>query len=196
MAIDAVVFDLDGVVRHWDLDVVARIELRHGLVTGALLDAAFGAELGEAAVTGALSYEEWLVRIADAVGSTEAVEEWRHHRGTVDHEAQALVEAVRASGCMVGVLSNATTRLEEDLDVLGIDCFDRVFNTARLGVCKPYPAVFQRVLELLGLPGERVVFTDDLPDWAEAATTVGMHGIAFTGVDALRTELRALDVAV
>jgi putative hydrolase of the HAD superfamily len=193
--IDVVLFDLDGVVRHWDPDVNASIEDRHGLPRGAILDAAFDVELGPAAVTGALDYETWAARIAERLACPAAVAEWGEFRGHVDHDALALVDQVRAGGCVVGLLSNATTRLEVDLEVLGIaDRFDHIFNTARLGVAKPDPAVYRTVVERLGVPAERVVFTDDTPDWAHAATDVGLIGVPFTGVHALREELRRLGV--
>ena len=118
--------------------VNASIEQRHGLAPGSILDTAFAAELGLAAVTGALDYDTWAARVAERLGSPEAVAEWGEFRGHVDPEAVELVGAVRAGGCRVGLLSNATTRLEEDLAFLGLDAtFDVVFNTARLGVCKP-----------------------------------------------------------
>ena len=195
MTIEAVVFDLDGVVRHWDTELNASIERRHGLAPGAILDTAFAPDLGTAAVTGALDYRTWADRVAERLGSPEAVAEWGAFRGHVDPEAVELVDAVRAGGCRVGLLSNATTRLEEDLAHLGLgDSFDVIFNTAVLGVCKPDPEVYRRVVDALGLPADQVVFTDDTPSWAEAATEVGLHGIPFTGVARLREELRGLGV--
>jgi putative hydrolase of the HAD superfamily len=193
MTIEAVVFDLDGVVRHWDPEVNATIERRHGLAPGALIDAAFAPDLGPAAVTGALDYETWAARIGERIDCPAAVAEWGRFRGHVDRDTLELVDAVRATGCVVGLLSNATTRLEEDLAVLGIaDRFDPIFNTARLGVAKPDPAVYRLVVEALAVPAERIVFTDDTPSWADAASAVGLVGIPFTGVGHLREELTRL----
>lgn len=195
--IRAVVFDFDGVVRHWDDQDTLDVELRHGLEPGSIMGTAFGPELGEAVVTGRIGHEDWFAAIAEAVGSSEAVAEWSTHRGEVDPAAVELVDEVRAAGIEVGLLSNATTRLEEDLEVLGLRAhFDRIFNTARLGVCKPHTAVYQLVLQQLELPGEAVVFTDDHPGWAEAATAVGMHGLHFRGIPELRAQLRTLGVPV
>jgi putative hydrolase of the HAD superfamily len=41
MAIEAVVFDLDGVVRHFDRDHLAEVERAHGLAPGELIQVAF-----------------------------------------------------------------------------------------------------------------------------------------------------------
>jgi putative hydrolase of the HAD superfamily len=195
MTIEVVVFDLDGVVRHWDPDVNAAIEQRHGLAPGAILDTAFAADLGLAAVTGTLDYATWASRVGERLDCPAAVAEWGAFRGNVDDEAVELVRAVRAGGCGVALLSNATTRLEEDLAVLGLDAtFDVVFNTARLGVAKPDHEVYRRVVADLGVPADHIVFTDDTPSWVEAATEVGLQGIPFTGVTNLRAELQRLGV--
>lgn len=195
--IQAVVFDFDGVVRHWHEQDTAAIEQRHGLEPGCIMGTAFGPELGEAVVTGRIGHLEWFATIAERIGSEAAVDDWQQHRGEVDDDAVALIDELRSGGLTVGLLSNATTRLEEDLDVLGLrDHLDHVFNTARLGVCKPNPGVYQRVVELLELPGEQVAFTDDHPGWAAAAGAADIRGLPFVGVPQLRADLRALGVAV
>lgn len=197
VTISAVVFDLDGVVRHWDPSLTEEIEARHGLGEGSIMATAFGPELGEKVVTGVLTYEDWLTEVGDRVGSPAAMLDWSEDRGVVDPDAVALVDELRSAGFTVGLLSNATTRLEEDLEVLGLaPHFDHIFNTARLGVCKPGREVYARVLQLLDLPGEEVVFTDDRPGWAEAAGAVGMHGLHFAGVPGLRADLRQLGLDV
>lgn len=197
MAIACVLFDMDGVIRHWDPAVTDAIEDRHGLEQGAILATAFGPDLGPAVVVGELAYEHWAQEVGERLGCPAAVAEWGEWRGRPDGEALALVDAVRGAGLTAAVLSNATSRLEEDLAVLGIDGhFDRIFNTARLGVCKPEAAVYRRVLDDLELDGEQVVFTDDTPGWADAARQVGMHAVHFTGVGALRSELQHLGVGV
>jgi putative hydrolase of the HAD superfamily len=195
--IEAVVFDFDGVVRHWDEQRTAAIERRHGLAPGSIMAAAFGPELGEAVVTGAITHHDWFTAMAERLGSPEAVAEWTLDRGEVDPEAVVLIDELRSAGITVGLLSNATTRLEEDLEMLGlVPHLDHVFNTARLGVCKPNPAVYHRVVQLLGVPGKRVAFTDDHPGWAAAAGVADVQGIPFVGVPRLRADLRFLGVPV
>lgn len=195
--IEVVIFDFDGVVRHWTEQDTLVIEQRHGLPDGSIMGAAFGPELGGAVVTGQITHEQWFARVAELVGSAEAVAEWSQHRGRVDPDAVALIDELRAAGLTVALLSNATTRLEEDLDVLGLAAhLDVVFNTARLGVCKPDPAVYRLVVDRLGVPGPQVVFTDDHPGWAAAAGAADVHGVPFVGVPALRASLRELGVRV
>jgi len=195
--IEAVVFDFDGVVRHWEEETTAAVERAHGLERGSIMAVAFGPELGEAVVTGAITHEQWFVAIGERIGAPEAMGDWTKDRGEVDADAVVLIDELRSSGISVGLLSNATTRLEEDLEVLGLrPHLDHVFNTARLGVCKPYPDVYHRVVELLGIEGDQIAFTDDHPGWAAAAGVAGIHGLPFVDVFRLRADLRFLGVPV
>ncbi|MFF3721723.1 HAD family hydrolase [Streptomyces erythrochromogenes] len=79
----------------------------------------------------------------------------------VDQEVVALLRAVREVA-PVALVSNATTRLERDLDRQGLaGLADRVVNTARIGVAKPDPRVYRIAAERLGVAIERCLFVDD-----------------------------------
>src|SRR5437867_2861326 len=97
---DAVLCDLDGVLRVWPDDARAGIERRHGLAPGALFEAAFEPELLHAAVTGAIADEAWRERIATTLGREHgeagraAVAEWSRLRGRLDEEMLELVSSL------------------------------------------------------------------------------------------------------
>ena len=55
---------------------------------------------------------------------------------------------------------------------------------------KPDAAIYRHSLEGLGLEPPEAVFVDDRADNVEAAERLGLQGVAFTGVDVLRDELR------
>jgi len=57
------------------------------------------------------------------------------------------------------------------------------------GVTKPDPAILELTLTRLGIVPEEGVFIDDHLGHVEAATEMGLHGIRYTTVDALTTEL-------
>lgn len=175
--------DLDGVLRTWDPAVVAAIEARHGVVPGSLARAAFGtgSRLVDA-VTGRISDEEWradVVRLLVPVAGDAArqvVEEWSAGAGAVDPDVLAVVRDARATGWRVGLLTNATTRLDADLAVLGLDAeVDRVLNTSTLGVAKPEPAVFAEACRRLGATPSRVVFVDDTAVNVAAGQAAGLR---------------------
>lgn len=201
---DAVLCDLDGVVRHWDAQPMEDLDRAWGLPEGTLARAAFRPERLEPAITGAVSDERFLALVsedlADACGSTsrarELVEVWSQPIGRVDTEVLGLLTAARRKVPVV-LVSNATTRLERDLAALGLaDAFDVVVNTARIGWCKPDPRVYEFAAEQAGAAAQRCLFVDDTLPNVEAARELGMHGLHFTHADQLRAVLRGLGSGV
>jgi putative hydrolase of the HAD superfamily len=60
----------------------------------------------------------------------------------------------------------------ESLDVI----FDRAWYSFRMGLYKPDPEIFKRVLKEGGLVAEETLFIDDMERNVEAAKDVGLHG--------------------
>ena len=72
MAIEAVVFDLDGVVRHFDRDHLAEVERTHGLAPGELIQVAFERDLLNEGTTGRITRAEWGERVGEQLASQPA----------------------------------------------------------------------------------------------------------------------------
>jgi HAD superfamily hydrolase (TIGR01509 family) len=158
--------DLDGVLRSFPP------------LPAALAEVAFEPSLLRRAITGEISDEQWRQAVGPDFAATS---------GEVVPEALALVRVARRQ-CFVALLSNATTRLEADLALLGLDGeVDAVFSSARLGLAKPDPAIYRRVLDELGY--STGVFCDDDAENAAAATAAGLDGVHVPDTAALRTAL-------
>ncbi|MDX8051921.1 HAD-IA family hydrolase [Lentzea sp. BCCO 10_0798] len=158
--------DLDGVLRSFPP------------LPAALAEVAFEPSLLRRAITGEISDEQWRQAVGPDFAATS---------GEVIPEALALVRVARRQ-CFVALLSNATTRLEADLALLGLDGeVDAVFSSARLGLAKPDPAIYRRVLDELGY--STGVFCDDDAENAAAATAAGLDGVHVPDTAALRTAL-------
>ncbi len=68
--------------------------------------------------------------------------EWSVRIGDIDHDVRLLIEGLKPT-YRVALLSNATSRLEDDLRAHHINgLFDVVFNTSSIGVAKPSLSVF------------------------------------------------------
>ncbi|WP_328465677.1 HAD family hydrolase [Streptomyces sp. NBC_00448] len=196
---DAVLCDFDGVVHLWAPDAMSSIDRARGLPEGTLAEAAFRPALLERAITGAITDEEWRVRVAadlaavcgSAAAATAMVAEWTASTGRLDPEVLALLAAVRRRVPVV-LVSNATTRLESYLAAIGLaDSFDAVLNTARFGAAKPDPRVYAAAAALAGADPRRCLFVDDTAGNVAAAEAAGMAGLHYAGVDGLRAALRA-----
>lgn len=184
------VFDLDGVIRHFDPEHRQGVVRRHGLNDDQLLGAAFGDPLGRQVVTGRISRQEWVSAVGQQVGAPDAVAEWLGHRGHVDPHMVSLIAEVRAAGTTVALLTNGTDTIPQELGDSGLTgCFDTVFNSAVLGVAKPDPDVYQRVAVALAVEPEQVWFTDDTAANVDAALASGWAAELFVSAEAARRSL-------
>lgn len=196
----AVLFDFDGVIRHWDPASIALIETTHGLPAGAIHATALTPERLQPALTGAVTDAEWrngvrgeLVARFGPAGSA-AVDEWSALPGRVDSRAVALVARVRARAA-VALVTNATTRLDQEIVECGLDeVFPVVVSSSVVGVAKPDPAIFRCALDAVGVDADACAYVDDDPGNVSAGAALGLHAIQFTGVaeaDARLSELLA-----
>lgn len=201
MTIRAVLFDMDGVIRHWDDVGARRGEEAAGLPRGAIERVAY--TIPEFALTqiGTVTARQWADAVARALveehgpGAEVAAEHYFAYAGRLDREMVGLVAAVRQR-TTVALLSNATDQLREHLAHHElVDAFDVVFCSAEIGVAKPDPAIFEHAAKVLGVEPAECFFTDDRPENVEGARNAGMHAEVFTSRADLVASLTALGVA-
>ncbi|RZU49787.1 putative hydrolase of the HAD superfamily [Krasilnikovia cinnamomea] len=187
----ALLIDLDGVLRRWDPAVPAAVEQKYGLSSGALMSTAFTWDLLRPAVAGELTDAEWMSLVADrlplsAQDARAAVAEWQTHRGTVDPEVLAFVREARAAGRPVGIATNATDRLRDDLAALGLaDEVDLVVSSWELRIHKPAPEYFARAAAAVGLEPQWILFVDDDDRTIRGARAAKLLAYRWSGPDGL-----------
>jgi putative hydrolase of the HAD superfamily len=199
--VDAVIVDLDGVIRHWDNDAWHASEEDLGLPRGTIAAQAFEPDRLDRAMRGVLSAEEWASETGAAVAADHDVDPAAV--ATVFAEAgwridEAVLEVLAAARRRVPVvlLCNASTRLLADLEVSGIvDRFDAIVGSAEIGVSKPAPDAFAAAAAAVGVTPERCVFVDDTVQNIAGAQAVGMRTVHFEDVATLESELAALGLA-
>ena len=110
-------------------------------------------------------------------------------------DAAATIDALRARGLRVGVVSNSDGTVERVLERVGLrDRLDVVIDSAVVGVEKPNPEIFHHALRALGAAAATAIYVGDLP----AVDVTGAHaaglvpvlmdplGLWPTAVDAVR----------
>ncbi len=105
---------------------------------------------------------------------------------------EALLAELRAAGHTMHTFSNYPVwyrMIEERLRVARFA--DWTFVSCLIGLRKPDPAAYARVLRGLGASAEQCIFIDDRGDNCKAAAEAGIHAIRFEGVEALRGELES-----
>ena len=80
----------------------------------------------------------------------------------------------------------------ERFDFLG--WFDGIVVSGAVGLAKPDPAIFRRLITDFDIDPAEAVFIDDVAANVDAARALGFHGILFTSPAALRAELTRLGV--
>ncbi len=180
---DAILCDLDGVLRQFDHAVQADIEARYGLP---LASTAFDPALIMPATLGHITEAQWAESIVAALGGGEqaekAVEEFMAVPFRVDEEVRALLAAARARMPLV-LVTNAMDTLEDHLERLELTAFaDAVVSSARVGLAKPDRRIYELAADLAGVAPGRCLFVDDRLENVVAARALGMTGVHFRSV--------------
>ncbi|MEV8454994.1 HAD-IA family hydrolase [Streptomyces sp. NPDC052095] len=183
---DAVLCDLDNVIRFYDTTALTCLEREAGLPRGTTEQVAYAPELDLPLLLGAVTEQQWVdsvtARLAQRIPESRA-------RGL----ATALAGApFRADGVVVGLLrrvrkhlplvlvTNATVRLEDDLEAMGLAGFaHHVVSSARVGVAKPDRRIYEIAALRAGVPPDRCLFVDDRSENVQAAAVLGMTGLHY-----------------
>ncbi|WP_282848056.1 HAD-IA family hydrolase [Microbacterium oxydans] len=194
--IRVVLFDLDGVIRHFDARNTATIERRHDLAPGDIERIAFARPLIDEVTTGRITRAEWVRRVGARVG-TAAAEEWSAQPAAIDDGVLELIDDVRETGVRTAVLTNGTDTIPAEIAAHGIASrFDAVFNSAEIGYAKPDTRAFRHVLDALAADAAEVFFTDDSVSKLVGAQHLSMQTHHYDGVDDLRARLVHAGVGV
>jgi len=120
--------------------------------------------------------EHWELWRHLGVERPEASETLAYSTEDLYPDALACLRAVRAAGLVVGIAGNQTAALEawarETLPV------DVVTSSASLGVRKPDPRFFERLVDLAGAPSDGVAYIGDRAD-NDAGPAVAAGLVAF-----------------
>ena len=110
----------------------------------------------------------------------------------LEDSALPLLRELHARGqVQMGQLNNESRELNDmRLDRFGLKQYlSTFFCSGYVGLRKPDLAIYRMALEVLQKPAAEVIFIDDRPKNADAARSLGIHGIPYTGSAALRAEL-------
>ncbi|CAM5378364.1 HAD-IA family hydrolase [Streptomyces griseomycini] len=196
---DAVLCDLDNVIRFYDTTELTSLERAAGLAEGTTEKVAFAPETDLPLLLGEITEEQWVESIV--AGLADQVPEARARElGTAlakapfraDDAVVAMLLRARAHVPLV-LVTNATVELEDDLVSLGLaDLADHVVSSARVGVAKPDRRIYEIAVRRAGVAADRCLFVDDRLENVEAATALGMTGLHYREPAGLRGALGSL----
>lgn len=179
----AILFDAGNTLVWLDHDFILELLRGHGVERSMteLLEAEHGAKLlldelvragsaGDDAARGKAFFAEIFRRLgvpADAFAPLAqrllARHEERNLWGVVRERTAETLEALRARGYRLGVISNADGRVEPLLEAVGLRRhFEFVIDSGKVGVEKPDPRIFRLGCERLGIEPGHVAYVGDI----------------------------------
>ena len=193
--IKAIIFDFGRVITvQKPLSLFRSYEIELGLDPDTINSIMFDSQAWQDALLGRKTTEEFWHLIGPELGLNTADEVNRFRRRYHADEAinEAVLDLIRKlrGRYKLAILSNAPpdlTRWLADWEMR--DLFEVVFCSGDEGMIKPDPAAFKLTLERLGVEPGEAVFIDDTPEHVEAARKLGIQGIIFTTVAALKDDL-------
>ncbi|WP_433498665.1 HAD-IA family hydrolase [Sphaerimonospora sp. CA-214678] len=196
---DAVLCDFDGVIRFYDTAEVTELERGFGVEPGTTARTAFAPGVDGPALVGEITVAQWadsiVAALVDRLPEEQARKLGEAFTGVPFRVDQDVLGLLRRAQTYVPVVlvSNATLKLEEDLDALGLThFFDEVVSSARVGVVKPDRRIYEIAAERAGADLRLCLFVDDRPENVEAAAGLGMMGVLYREVSDLRAALALL----
>ena len=200
MSIRAVIFDLGGVlVRTEDRTSRTKLAERLGLTYEELGALVFDSQSSHQAMRGEITTEEHWDEVRKKLGlSKEAYPQvpmgfWGGDR--LDEDLVNYLRGLRPQ-YKTALLSNAWDDLRQMIEEVWkfADAFDQMVISAEVGLVKPEPAIYEKVISDLNVVPTEAVFVDDFPENIAGAKAVGLEAIQFTSPEQTLGDLeRMLD---
>ena len=193
----AVIFDMDGVLCHYDFDKrLARMAEMTGVDAKTINRVIFEEGFDESADSGGYTAESYHEEFCRRIGAQLSVEQWLEARAESMQPNSEVLDLARRVGqaARIALLTNNGPLLEKHIDRVFpqvTEIFaEHIYFSCSLGTGKPNPQVFRRVIERLHAPPDATLFIDDSADYVKGAAAAGLATHHFHSAAALRSELK------
>jgi putative hydrolase of the HAD superfamily len=175
-----VLFDLDGVLVSYSHRIrMETLGAAIGRDPEAVFAALFDTGLESRYDAGLLNTDDYMSALSDVLGCKVDAREWLAARAASMQCTQATVDAIAALAgrADVAVLTNNGPLVLDALPTHLANAIprERIFFSHVLGVSKPAPVAFLRVVETLGHAPSRTLFLDDNYANVEGARSAGLQ---------------------
>jgi putative hydrolase of the HAD superfamily len=199
--IRGVIFDFGNVIAAFDVGkFLRRLEGWSGTGAETLRERIYGSGLHSLYERGEISSGDFYREICRISGASVPEEEFA--QGFTDiftplESTQRLIRDLRGR-YRLGLLSNTNEwHFERHIrNVPVYPLFDAVTLSYEVRALKPSPEIYRDALRKLSLAPEACVFIDDIQEYADGASAVGIRGIRYEGHDALLRALADLRVTL
>lgn len=195
----AFLFDLGNVLVRFDhLEAARKITAGTGVPAQALFKMFFESPLVVAHDEGRISTEEFYGKVREQIGLDLPFDRFLEVWNNIFAEDKRMTELVGrlAERYPCYLISNTNRPHFEHLRTL-CPVLDRLRGhilSYEVGHLKPHPAIYQRALEVAGLPAPQILYVDDRTDLIEAAKPLGFQTYPFAGVDLFIREMESRSI--
>ncbi len=198
-SIELIIFDMDGVLCHYDFDRRLAILSDVTVQEAGKIDAAiFRSGFDDQGDRGLLSSDDYLQQFGERLGAPVSRAEWlraRRESMSPDHEVLNLVRRLQEQ-VGVAMLTNNGPVLQEGFAEVFPEAAalfgDRAFFSSQLRSTKEVPEIFRLLLARLGVDPAATLFIDDTASYITAARVAGLQTHHYSRLDSLIHELRQL----
>jgi epoxide hydrolase-like predicted phosphatase len=201
VTIKAIALDYGGVLTVDPFIGLRAFEEQIGCESGALCSEFRGGALWSRAEVGELAmadfWDQWLTRVRDELGfSFELTEVFAAIRrgGDLDPAMVDLVDRLGRTYRLAIMTNNVRESRAMWHEKVRVERFDVVVDSSEVGLRKPDPAIYDVLLERLGLPGSEVAYVDDFEENLEPAAALGMQVVHHRSAEQCEAELVAFGV--
>jgi putative hydrolase of the HAD superfamily len=200
MTFRAVLFDIGGVVVESPFPAIAEFERNSGLPAGAVHRVlASRGESGSWArlERGELDLESFYPLFEEEAASlgfrlsARALFEALHKRMEPRPEMLHAIARIREQGLRTGAITNNWRDTSPHFHPLR-EAFDLFLESARIGLRKPDPRIYELACRQLGVEYPETVFLDDIGANLKSARSLGIHTVKVTDPTTALTELETL----
>ena len=197
--IKAVVFDVGGVLCPNPLNEFIKVDREHGLPDGTVMSFLRGGNDFALCETGQMSIFDFYDRCVDRIAKAHDVQVSPQRLDAmleacmgeaVRPEMIDLVIEIKAAGYQTALLTNIFAERREWLHALlpqgTIDVFG---DSSEMGLRKPDPAIYHKLMEMMGRRHEEIAFVDDFAENLVAARALGITGVLFESSEQARQDL-------
>lgn len=204
--IEAVVFDVGGVMCPNPIDEFSKVDEEYRLPAGTVQSFLRGGSRFAECEVGRLAIGEFYDQMAAEIARTHRIRVPPERLeamldaclgDSVVPEMLELVSELKDAGYQIGLLTNIFAEKRDWLRAtFPASLIDVYAESYALGLRKPDPASYRRLIEMLDRDPAEVVFVDDFAENLVGARRIGIIGIDFVDPAQVRTELARAGVRV
>lgn len=201
LMIETIIFDLGKVILDFDHHLVTqKLSQISGYDEAKLFDLIFTSGLVKSFDEGRLSPNDFFREIIGILNTEIDFERftliWNDIFFPPKEEMVKLLNRLKEERCRLYLLSNTNILhfeyIWERHEILRV--FEGYILSYQLGVTKPDPQIYLEALKRSNSPPKRCIYIDDIEEFAEAATSVGIEGIHFQSAKKLYEKLIEMEI--